>query len=970
MNRTFRLLAAVLAAQLAGATPSGAAAPAPGPAAGAAPAPRERLLLDFGWKFHLGNEWGIGQSLAKSGTGMGPASVVFSDASWRRVDLPHDWAVELPFDAHADGSHGFKALGSAFPANSVAWYRRTFTLPAADAGRRLWLEFDGVYRDATVFVNGWFVGHHESGYSNFRYDITDVAEAGGRNVVAVRVDASENEGWFYEGAGIYRHTWLVKTGPLAVVPDGVFVHGTFKNNTPGGPAKVEMETRVANAATTAADAQVVWTVVGPEGQTIATTRRRARVAAAASADVTGTAAVAAPVLWSPETPRLYQLVTTVEVAGRVVDRVTTAFGLRTFAFDAQRGFLLNGRPYVIRGTCNHQDHAGVGVALPDRLQSFRLERLKEMGSNAYRTAHNPPTPELLDAADRIGLLVMDESRLLGSDAANLDRLERLVRRDRNHASVAIWSLANEEFTTQGTQSGKRTAATMQAMIKRLDPTRPVTYNSTAGNDQAGINEVIEVRGWSYRIGVDRMDAYHAAHPKQPNVGSEQGSTITTRGIYATDPARCYMSAYDDNQTDWSNTAKQWAGFFGTRPWLSGGFVWTGFDYRGEPTPYDWPCINSHFGIMDTAGFPKDNFWLYQSWWTDRPMVHLVPHWSWRIDPKQPAPEIDVRAYSNAEEVELFRDGQSLGRQKMAPFSELKWKVKYSPGTLAARAYRGGNVVAETRVETTGAPAAVRLTADHNELRADGEDVAVVTVAVVDEAGRVVPTANVPIAFLLAGPGRIIGVGNGDPTSHEPDVFVTTPAARARPIDGWRWKKIADPYAEKIPEAAPDFDDSAWQATDVRRASGPLGLRERALFRATFNVTPADLTAHAVELRFGKIEGDGRVFINGKRIGPAGDGRAPSVYDVKALLQPGPNTVAVGVANYGPTAGVNKGVELRLYDEPPAPTWTRTTFNGLAQILVQTTKQPGALELGARAGGLPRATLPLTSAPATPRPSVE
>jgi len=932
-----------------------------------ATAPRERLLLDFGWKFHLGNEWGSGKNLAKSGSSVGPAGVGFSDASWRVVDLPHDWAVELPFDQHADAGHGFKPIGNGFPQNSVAWYRRSFTLPSSDTGKRVWLEFDGVFRDATVFVNGWFVGHHESGYSGFRYDVTDVAEVGARNVVSVRVDASDVEGWFYEGAGIYRHTWLVKSGALAVAPDGVFVHGSFKNNTPGESARVDLEARVVNAAAAPASSQVVWTVLAPDGKVITTVRRPARVAGAATADVTGSASVAAPVLWSPESPRLYQLVTTVEVGGHAVDRVTTAFGLRTFAFDAKKGFLLNGRPYVIRGTCNHQDHAGVGVALPDRLQAFRLERLKEMGSNAYRTAHNPPTPELLDAADRIGLLVMDETRLLGSDAANLDRVEQLVRRDRNHASVAIWSLANEEFGTQGTPSGKRTAATMQALIKRLDPTRPVTYNSTAGNDRAGINEVVEVRGWSYRIGVDRMDAYHTAHPAQPNVGSEQGSTITTRGIYATDPARCYMSAYDDNQTEWSNTAKQWAGFFGTRPWLSGGFVWTGFDYRGEPTPYDWPCVNSHFGILDTAGFPKDNFWLYQSWWTAPAMVHVLPHWNWHGREGQ---EIDVRAYSNADEVELALNGQSLGRQKMAPFSELKWKVKYAPGTLSARAFRDGSVVAETRVETTGPAAAIRLHADRTQLRGDGEDVAVVSVAVVDGQDRVVPNANVPIAFSLAGPGRIVGVGNGDPASHEPDVFVVAPVMRARPIDGWRWNKIANPYADNIPEVAPGFDDSKWQTTDVRRASGPLGLNEKGLFRASFNVTAADLAAHAVELWFGKIDGGGHLYINGKRFAPTSDARTPSVFDVKALLHPGTNTIAVALANWGTAAGVNKGVELRLHDLPPSPAWSRSTFNGLAQVIVRAGKQPGSLQLAARAPGLAPATLPLAAAAVTPRPSVE
>ena len=307
---------------------------------------------------------------------------------------------------------------------------------------------------------------------------------------------------------------------------------------------------------------------------------------------------------------------------------------------------------------------------------------------------------------------------------------------------------------------------------------------------------------------------------------------------------------------------------------------------------------------------------------------------------------------------------------MAPFSELRWKVKYAPGALAARALRGGRAVAETRVETTGAPAAIRLAPDRAELRADGEDAAVVNVAVVDAQGRVVPTANVAVSFSLGGPGRIIGVGNGDPTSHEPDVFVASLAARARPLEGWRWKKIANPYADAILEAAPGFDDSKWAATDVRRASGPLGPRDRALFRATLTVTPADLAAHAVELRFGKIDGDGRVFINGKQVGPAGDPRAPSVYDVKALLHPGPNTVAVAIANYGPTAGVNQGVELRLYDQPPAPAWSRSTFNGYAQIILRTTKHPGPLDLTARAAGLTPATLRLSTTPVTGRPSVD
>ena len=930
------------------------------------PAPRERLLLDFGWRFHLGNEWGSGQSLAKADSGLGPATSAFSDATWRQVDLPHDWAVELPFDRKADGSHGFKAIGDGFPQNNIGWYRRTFDLPAADTGRRLWLEFDGVFRDCTVFVNGWFVGHHEGGYNGFRYDITDVANCGGGNVLAVRVDASQTEGWFYEGAGIYRHVWLVTTAPLAVAPDGVFVYSQFPDNIPAGPAPLHFETRLLNADRAAADATVAWSVTDPEGRTVADAGQPAHVDGASALTVRALAAVAAPELWSPETPKLYHLVTTVTSAGRTVDRVETEFGIRTVGFDANRGFLLNGKPYVLKGTCNHQDAAGVGVAMPDRLQYYRVACLKAMGANAWRTAHNPPTPELLEACDHLGMLVMDENRLLGSDAQHLAMWAEQVRRDRNHPSVAIWSLANEEFAAQDNPAGGRVAATMQALVKRLDPTRPVTYNSTLPNDFDPINSIIEVRGWSYRIGVDRMDAYHAAHPQQPNVGSEQGSTVSTRGIYANDPVRGYVSAYDDNKTDWSNTAEEWWSFFAPRPWLSGGFVWTGFDYRGEPTPYDWPCINSHFGILDTCGFPKDNFWYYQSWWTDRPVLHLLPHWNWAGREGQP---IDVRALSNCEEVELFLNDRSLGRQKMPRNGELKWSVPYAPGTLAAKGYNDGKMVAETQVETTGAPAAVRLTPDRPAIGADGRDVAVVAVAVADDRGRTVPTAGNLVRFTLEGPGRILGVGNGDPSCHEPDVYFSGPTFRAVPIGGWRWHTIADAYAPNLPEEGASFDDSAWAATDVNAAAGPVPNQTCGAFRARFTVTAEDLAAPGIELGFGKIEGDGSVCLNGHRLGGTGNPRSPTVFAVKDLVHAGENTVAVVLKNYGPAGGLTQGVTLRVV-QPPAPVaWSRSVFNGLAQIIVQSTREPGTIKLTARSDGLQPVTLVLPTEPVPLPPAV-
>jgi beta-galactosidase len=728
--------------------------------------PRERLLFDFGWQFHLGDNWPDAENLTKAGVSKGPAGRNFDDRQWRTVNLPHDWVVELPFDAKANYGHGYKPVGPGYPSNSVAWYRRTFQLPPEDAGKRLWLEFDGVYREADVFVNGWRMGHHEGGYNSFRYDITDVVNCGGTNVIAVRVDASKFEGWFYEGAGIYRHVWLVKTAPLAIAPDGIFVWSQFKNNVPQRRAKIHVQVRLFNFQTNAADTTVKAQILSPDGQEVSSVHETAEVPAYSQAEVDQTTHVTHPELWSPESPALYKLVTTVQVGGQVVDREETPFGIRTVAFDADKGFLLNGKPYEIKGTCNHQDHAGVGSALPDRLQSFRVAKLKEMGCNAYRTSHNEPTAELLEACDQLGMLVMDENRLLGSGPDNLALFKQQILRDRNHPSIFIWSICNEESRQTSADAG-RVGATMQEVLKKLDPTRLDTAAESIGDVYSGLMSTLDVRGWNYHPGPE-MDAYHRKHPQQPAIGTEQGSTVSTRGIYENDKVRGYVSAYDVNFPHWASTSETWWSYFADRPWLSGGFYWTGFDYRGEPTPYKWPCINSHFGILDTCGFPKDNFWYYQAWWTDKPVLHLLPHWNW---PGKEGQNIDVWCYANCQEVELFLNGQSLGKKAMPRNGHLEWEVPYSPGTLSAKGYGpDGTAVSSTEVDTTGAPTAVQLEPDRVTINADGEDLSVITVSVRDEPGRVVPTATNLVHFAISGPGKIIGVGNGDPSCHEPDQY--------------------------------------------------------------------------------------------------------------------------------------------------------------------------------------------------------
>ena len=923
----------------------------------AAETPRERLSLDSDWKFRLGEQpgWGTGEKLDKAGVSRGPAGTRFSDSNWRTLNLPHDWAIELPFERNSDGSHGFKPVGPGFTKNDIGWYRRTFTLPAEDKGRRLWVEFDGVFRDCRVYLNGYFIGHHESGYSSFRYDITDTANCGGNNTLVVRVDVSQFEGWFYEGAGIYRHVWLVKTGPLAVAPDGTFVFSRFKDNVPQGPAEIQIETRLDNSQSNAASATVSCEILDPNGKVAGHSAQPAIIDPWSAKEVKQTVTLSSPALWSPESPKLYKLVTTISSAGAVADRTETEFGVRTIGFDANRGFLLNGNPYPIKGTCNHQDHAGVGAALPDALQYFRVAKLKEMGCNAIRTSHNAPTPELLQACDRLGMLVMDENRLLGSDAQNLEYLEGQIRRDRNHPSVFIWSMCNEE-NMQRTPTAGRNFDTMQRLVHKLDPTRLCTaaMNTWSGNRPDGFSTVMDVQGFNY-LHNGSMDGLHRNNPDKPAIGTEEASAFATRGIY--ENTRTYKSAYDDNKPGYGTVAEEWWKYYAARPWASGSFAWTGFDYRGEPSPFSWPNISSEFGIIDTCGFPKDPFYYYQSWWSDKTVLHLMPHWNWQGREGQ---DIDVRCFSNCEEVELFLNGESLGKQTMPKNSHLQWKVKYAPGTLSAKGYKGGRVIAEEKVETTGAPSGIKFTPDRAVINADGTDLSVITVAVTDAQGRVVPVANNLVKFELSGPGRIIGVGNGDPICHEPDVYVENEFTNTSPValGGWRMKHVtAVGTRRSTPETAENFDDADWQKADVGMDNGPLNQNESAVYRTHFTATPEQLAAPGVMLTFGMIDDDGWVYVNGRLVGESHDWEASPVFDIQKFLHAGENTIAVAVRNNEGTGGLAKGVSTQLEEKKTGGAdWKRSAFNGLAQIIVQAGSEAGELRLTARAEGLAENTV--------------
>lgn len=738
-------------------------------------AQRKKLLMDFDWKFHLGNaasieedfNYGIEAIFAKAGSATGAITTKFNDDNWRTINLPHDWVVEQGFVNIKDEdvkSHGYKPVGRQFPATTIGWYRKTFLIPVEEKGKRFTIKFDGVFRDCQIWLNEHFIGRNLSGYNEFLFDISDYLQFGRKNTLVLRVDASQYEGWFYEGAGIYRHVWLIENSPLHIPEYGVFVKTNVKEKT----AMIDVDTKVFNQSDLKGKFILETSVVDKNGKTLVSGKTKALdLADYESKTFNQRLNLNNPLLWSIETPNLYKLVSTIYADNIIVDRRETEFGVRTIRFDKDKGFFLNGKRVEIKGVCNHQDHAGVGSALPDRIQYYRIEKLKEMGVNAYRASHNPPTTELLEACDRLGMLVLDENRLMGSTTEFTDQFEKLILRDRNHPSVIAWAIGNEEFAIHNTPIGKNIAESLIRIQKKLDPTRLSTYAGNNGNSHEGINEVVPIRGFNY-MNIANIDKYRKDNPDQILLGTEEASTLCTRGIYSNDSTKGYVSDKDMNKPGWGSLAEKWWKFYDAREWLAGAFVWTGFDYRGEPTPYSWPCINSHFGIMDVCGFPKTNYYYYQSWWSDKDVLRIASHWNWKGEEGK---TINVWVESNCGNVELFLNGKSLGSKTMEKNSHLEWNIAYEPGTLEAKGIRNGKTITD-KIETTGDPVKIILTPDRAVINADGEDVSVITATAVDSKGREVPTAGSLIQFEIEGKGKIIGVGNGDPSSHEADKYLT------------------------------------------------------------------------------------------------------------------------------------------------------------------------------------------------------
>jgi len=691
---------------------------------------RERIKMNAGWRFHFGELEGVD-----------PTQLIFEDGTWEQVHLPHDFVAGELFTSKPEVQKGL-------PSQKTGWYRKTFEMPISDKGKNLWIDLDGVCGKSTFWFNGLPLGTQLNCHTGIHFDITDFVQYGEKNVLTIHVDAQLDTKQWYEGGGIYRHVWLNKSDYLRVAPLGIFVSSSIPvGETTPAESEIEIRTKILNGFKSALSFTILSEIQDAQGKTVLSFSESYTVGIDTFAEVIQKVKLSEPILWSLEKPHLYRLVTRLEREGEIVDGVTTSFGIRSIRFDENHGFFLNERSVKIKGTCNYQDYVGVGIALPDRIISYQLEKLMEMGSNAYRSSGHPPSIELLNECDRLGLLVIDEQSRFGEPEEIISQLENMVLRDRNHPSIILWSLCNEDAQEIGDR-------VKQAVLKH-DRTRLVT-RSIDFNGGAESTKVIDVQGFDNNI--SRYDPFHVSHPRIPVYGSKIAGVVSTRGIYDNNEEKGYKSAYDVNHSAWGTKAETNWKAIAERPFVFGGFVWTGFDYHSETDPITEFGINSQTGFMDICGFPKDSYYFYQSWWSDKKVLHLFPHWNWQTKEGQ---EIDVWCYSNCESVELLLNEKSLGVQKMPENGHLEWKVKYHPGSLRAVGIQSEKVIIERVVETASAPVKVHLKPYRLEMMADGEDMIPVEVEILDWKNRLVPLARNELIFSLKGPGKIVGIGNGD-----------------------------------------------------------------------------------------------------------------------------------------------------------------------------------------------------------------
>lgn len=716
--------------------------------------------MNRGWKF-IEKDFSVLTStkkhndiyaFAKGGAAKGPAEAGFDDSMWQSVELPHDWVTGKDFTEQGIPNQGYKERG-------CGWYRMKFALEQNDRDKQILLEFEGMSADAQIYVNGMLLKRSYSGYNSFSVDMTDMANFGeAPNVIAIRIDASAWQGWWYEGAGIYRNVWLCKKSAVHLAYQGIWLNPIQLEE---GRWRLCIEANVENSFADNEKFEVEHVLADKDGNTVGISTAKSQVDGFGNSCVRTEVEVRDPDLWDPDCPRLYQVRSSVKIAGKEADYQTHRMGFRTIRLDAGTGFWLNGKKVKLKGFCNHQDHAGVGVAVPYKVKEYRVRKLKELGANAYRCAHNPD-PEILDICDRMGMMVMEENRTFSSAGDNLEEVNGIVKNARNHPSVILYSVLNEE-PLQGTGKGSRIAARLRAAIRELDNTRPVTGAFNGGYlEDEGAAAILDAVGINYNP--MRYDAFHAKFPDTPLIGSETASAFMVRGEYQTDDKRHVIDDYDSECAIWGNTARDAWKQVNLREFVAGAFVWTGFDYRGEPTPFEWPSVATYFGTYDSCGFEKNACYLYRAFWKKEPMVHLVSPWS---SGQQVGTPVRVQVYSNCDEVEVFVNGESVGRKTSDPYEQTSYEIAYQKGNIEVVGYQGDEAVAVDFQRTAEKVDRLILETVFPYLEDNGHDAAIVNTCLVDQKGTVLPNAEEMVYFEVQH-GKVLGVGNGNPISHEPD----------------------------------------------------------------------------------------------------------------------------------------------------------------------------------------------------------
>jgi len=721
------------------------------------------INFNFDWNFILENDIDAFNTFGfdKYSDAAGAAGRFYDYNHWQKIDLPHDWAVRLqktpqanPFAGAYPNTryHRFteEQRSEVRQVYDIGWYRKQFCFDPSWEGKRIWIEFEGIFRDATVWVNGVYLDRHTSGYTSFALELTDHLVIGEDNSIAVRVDSGQPEGWWYEGSGIYRNVNLLISDPTYFKYNQTVIRAD-------GNGTVQASAVVVNDRQEEGRKTVFWRILDDKANEIAHTRTAADLLSYGETAVQATLTVDTPKLWSPDAPNLYTLEILLDE-----EKIQVPFGFRTIEFDVDRGLILNGSPFKVRGACVHQDFGGVGVALSDNLNEYKIRRLKEMGVNAYRCSHHAPSPALLNVCDRLGMLVMDETRMFGTSPEALRQLTDLIERDRNHPCVFIWALGNEEFSVQNRPWSYHLMEKMTRIAHRLDPTRAVTYGGNNGENAIGANGAAEIRGVNYlRNGQNGawLDVYHREHPHQPILGTEEASNVLSRGGAINDLGSGKIDSTGNVTMPWGSTPKGWVKLFEERDFLAGSFMWTGFDYRGEPNPFYYSNTISNFGAIDLCGMEKPTFYYYKAWWTEENVLKLAPHWN-----HSSGQEVTVAVFTNCESITLSLNGRFIETRKVDRFDAPLFTLPFEPGELTVTGVRHGEILTDTLI-TAGKTSQIRC---FPILKAANEsDVAIYQIEAYDAQGHFCPLAAEKID-LHAENGQIIGVGNGDPSSFDPE----------------------------------------------------------------------------------------------------------------------------------------------------------------------------------------------------------